>query len=81
MERPFIYPERIPADRAQAVRRLVNPKERSETEEAWTVLKKWVKEEGIVEFLKDVASILEFNGLGPRAQSRFLNFLAAFMKQ
>ena len=81
MERPFIYPERISADRAQAVRRLVEPRERRDTEEAWTVLRKWVKQEGIVAFLQDVAAILDFNGLGPRAQARLLNSLATFLSK
>lgn len=82
MERPFIYPERIPVERAQAVRRLVvEPKERSDTEEAWTVMQKWVREEGIVAFLRDVAAILEFNGLGIQAQARLLNYLATLMRQ
>jgi len=76
VERPFIYPERISADKAQAVRLLVDPKEKEDTEQAWNVLYKWVREEGIVLFLKDVAAILEFNRLDPHAQAKLLSYLA-----
>lgn len=44
-------------------------------------MQKWVREEGIVAFLRDVAAILEFNGLGIQAQARLLNYLATLMRQ
>ena len=63
------------------MRMLVEPKEAIDTEEAWTVLSKWVREEGIITVLKDVAAILEFNRLGPHAQTRLLTYLATFLGQ
>jgi len=66
MDKPFRYPERIPAARANAIRRLISEKDNWK---AWEVLRLWVQDEGVVKVLQDIAMILEFNGLDVHAQA------------
>ena len=69
-EKPFRYPERIPAHYAHAIRQLVWGNDHPMI---WEVVKEWVVERGIVKVLQDTALILEFNGLDVAAQAKFLD--------
>lgn len=69
-KKPFRYPDRIAADRALAIRELV---EGNDNAKAWSVIAGWIKEDGIVKVLQDTSTILEFNGLDTKAEATFLN--------
>lgn len=77
MDRPFRYPNQVPVHRAVAIRELVLQKD---SDQAWSVVKLWVKEEGIVSVLQDAAMVMECNGVDAHDQASTLNKWFPLMK-
>jgi hypothetical protein len=69
VDKPFVYPERIPAARANAIRQLVLERPELST---WRILRAWVEEIGLVKVLQEISIILERNSLDVVAQAKLL---------